>query len=159
MAAVAEKLSGMSQSRRVHTVRRVSRRCGRFVRYVTQHCTSIPLRPVMHTTADRALVGISPQIVRLREYLDKVAVSDATVLITGETGTGKECVARYLAPAKSTRRQAAHLHQLLRAAGWSARERALRPRARRVHRRAPVTAPDGCGTRPAGRSSSTRSAK
>ena len=50
----------------------------------------------MHTAADRALIGISPQIVRLREYLDKVAVSDATVLITGETGTGKECVARYL---------------------------------------------------------------
>ena len=42
------------------------------------------------------LVGVSPGIARLRTYLDKVAVSDASVLITGETGTGKECVARYL---------------------------------------------------------------
>jgi DNA-binding NtrC family response regulator len=50
----------------------------------------------MHSPADGSLVGRSPQIVRLRDYLDKVAVSDATVLITGETGTGKERVARYL---------------------------------------------------------------
>jgi DNA-binding NtrC family response regulator len=41
-------------------------------------------------------VGVSPEIARLRAYLDKVAASDASVLITGETGTGKECVARYL---------------------------------------------------------------
>jgi DNA-binding NtrC family response regulator len=42
------------------------------------------------------LVGVSPGIARLRDYLGKVAASDASVLITGETGTGKECVARYL---------------------------------------------------------------
>jgi DNA-binding NtrC family response regulator len=50
----------------------------------------------MATVKDEGLVGVSPQIARLRDYLDKVAVADATVLITGETGTGKECVARYL---------------------------------------------------------------
>ena len=50
----------------------------------------------MQSAPDDGLVGNSPQIVNLREYLDKVAVSDATVLITGETGTGKERVARYL---------------------------------------------------------------
>lgn len=42
------------------------------------------------------LVGMSPQLAKLRLWLDKVAASDASVLITGETGTGKECVARYL---------------------------------------------------------------
>src|SRR5690242_1257364 len=42
------------------------------------------------------IVGESPQIGQLRAYLNKVAVSDASVLITGETGTGKECVAHYL---------------------------------------------------------------
>src|SRR6266436_1330026 len=42
------------------------------------------------------IVGESPQIGKLRSYLDKVALSNVSVLITGETGTGKECVARYL---------------------------------------------------------------
>lgn len=40
------------------------------------------------------LFGTSPAILELRSYLGKVARSDATVLITGETGTGKERVAR-----------------------------------------------------------------
>lgn len=39
------------------------------------------------------LQGVSPAISDLRRYLVKVAHSDATVLITGETGTGKERVA------------------------------------------------------------------
>lgn len=42
------------------------------------------------------IVGMSPAITALRAYLPKVACSHATVLITGETGTGKELVARAL---------------------------------------------------------------
>jgi transcriptional regulator with PAS, ATPase and Fis domain len=42
-------------------------------------------------TAD--LVGQSASMVRLRSYIYKVAATDSNVLITGETGTGKECVA------------------------------------------------------------------
>ena len=38
--------------------------------------------------------GQNPQIVRLRELIAKVGPTEATVLITGETGTGKELVAR-----------------------------------------------------------------
>jgi DNA-binding NtrC family response regulator len=40
------------------------------------------------------LVGQSPPVLKLFETIINVAQSDATVLITGETGTGKELVAR-----------------------------------------------------------------
>lgn len=49
------------------------------------------------------LVGISPVIVEARELMAKVAMSDATVLITGESGTGKEVVARALHEASHRR--------------------------------------------------------
>ena len=42
------------------------------------------------------IIGSSPEIARVRELIDKVAPSDARVLITGENGTGKELVARWL---------------------------------------------------------------
>jgi DNA-binding NtrC family response regulator len=40
------------------------------------------------------LVGVSPAMAAVREYLPKVARSSASVLVTGATGTGKERVAR-----------------------------------------------------------------
>ena len=42
------------------------------------------------------IVGESEAIVRVRELIDKVAASEARVLVTGENGTGKELVARWL---------------------------------------------------------------
>ena len=42
------------------------------------------------------LIGNSPQMRKLREEIDTVANTDLAVLITGETGTGKELVARTL---------------------------------------------------------------
>mgnify|MGYP000731850302 CR=1 FL=1 len=42
----------------------------------------------------RAIVGNSPSIRRMQEMIETVAPSDATVLIIGKSGTGKELVAR-----------------------------------------------------------------
>jgi two-component system response regulator HydG len=50
------------------------------------------------------LLGDSPPIWKLRELLAKVAASDASVLVSGETGTGKEVAARAI-HAHSARRQ------------------------------------------------------
>jgi two-component system response regulator AtoC len=41
-------------------------------------------------------IGASPALEKVRDLIDRVADSDASVLITGESGTGKEVVARAL---------------------------------------------------------------
>jgi DNA-binding NtrC family response regulator len=46
------------------------------------------------TTADSDLVGRSPAIIEVMKTVARIAPSQASVLITGETGTGKELVAR-----------------------------------------------------------------
>jgi DNA-binding NtrC family response regulator len=51
-----------------------------------------------------SFVGDSVEFRQLVQLIDRVAVSDSTVLITGETGTGKEMVAKLL-HARSPRRQ------------------------------------------------------
>jgi two-component system, NtrC family, nitrogen regulation response regulator NtrX len=42
------------------------------------------------------MIGDSPAIKQIQEMIEKVAPTDARVLITGENGTGKELVARWL---------------------------------------------------------------
>ena len=40
------------------------------------------------------IIGASPKMLRVKEYMRRLSTSDVTVLITGESGTGKELVAR-----------------------------------------------------------------
>ncbi|WP_027182683.1 sigma-54-dependent transcriptional regulator [Desulfovibrio inopinatus] len=54
------------------------------------------LREILGRREGPKLVGRSPAIVRLRKNMEKVARLDCTVLILGETGTGKELVARMI---------------------------------------------------------------
>jgi DNA-binding NtrC family response regulator len=51
-------------------------------------------RPGSRSTTSRRIIGESPVILSLLEKVDRVALVQSTVLITGETGTGKELVAR-----------------------------------------------------------------
>ena len=51
------------------------------------------------------IIGESEEIVHVRRLIDKVAPSQARVLVTGENGTGKELVARWM-HAKSSRAEA-----------------------------------------------------
>jgi len=50
-----------------------------------------------------ALIGNSASMQRVRAMIDKVAETDATVLVRGESGTGKELVAREIHEKNSTR--------------------------------------------------------
>lgn len=47
-------------------------------------------------TKTRDIVGETPSILKIKETIGKVAPTDARVLITGENGTGKELVARWI---------------------------------------------------------------
>ena len=42
------------------------------------------------------MIGQSPAIIKIKDTIDKVAPTDARVLITGDNGSGKELVARWL---------------------------------------------------------------
>jgi two-component system response regulator HydG len=53
-------------------------------------------RPIDHPGDDMGMVGQSPSLVRLRTEIRKAGPSDAPVLIAGESGSGKELVARAL---------------------------------------------------------------
>ena len=51
---------------------------------------------IIKQTAMQKIIGNSPPIVRLKQIIERIAPLDDTVLITGETGTGKELAARAL---------------------------------------------------------------
>ena len=87
--------------------------------------------------ADLPLIGDAPGIRRLRETIRQVADADVDVLVLGETGSGKEVVARLLHDWSRRKARQPRRAQLRRAARDGARERALRARGRRLHRRRP----------------------
>lgn len=47
-------------------------------------------------TKTREILGQSPAVEKIKEKIDKVAPTDARVLVTGDNGTGKELVARWI---------------------------------------------------------------
>ena len=60
---------------------------------------------------------------------------DAPILLRGENGTGKSVLARFIHAAVAARREAVRDRELPDAVRGAARQRAVRPRQRRVHRR------------------------
>jgi DNA-binding NtrC family response regulator len=64
---------------------------------------SLRRRIELETTQRGALLGNSRAMQQVRGMIDKVADTDATVLVRGESGTGKELVARELHERSSTR--------------------------------------------------------
>jgi formate hydrogenlyase transcriptional activator len=59
----------------------------------------------------RSMIGDSPALRRVLEQIDRVAPTDSTVLIQGETGTGKELVARAIHERSSRRERAFFGHE------------------------------------------------
>jgi len=57
---------------------------------------NIRLSAALETCASDEFVGSSKSVVRIKELVQKVAPFDSSVLIQGETGTGKEMVARLI---------------------------------------------------------------
>lgn len=70
------------------------------VRNARDKTVLIEEKKVLKKTVNRfkgsSIIGETESIVKIKEMIDKVAPSDARVLITGENGTGKELVARSL---------------------------------------------------------------
>lgn len=48
------------------------------------------------TSKTQEIIGNSPSIIKIKETINKVAPTDARVMITGDNGTGKELVARWI---------------------------------------------------------------
>ncbi|MBR5845998.1 MAG: sigma-54-dependent Fis family transcriptional regulator [Rikenellaceae bacterium] len=61
-----------------------------------QPMVAVPAKVRRRVARVEEIVGVSEAISHVRELIDKVAPSDARVLITGANGTGKELVARWL---------------------------------------------------------------
>src|SRR5918998_609520 len=61
----------------------------------------------LEARAQGSLIGDAPSMARVRSLIEKVAETDATVLVRGESGTGKELVARELHERSTGRRRGA----------------------------------------------------
>ena len=81
------------------------------------------------------IVGSSAALQRVQRQVEVVAPTDATVLILGETGTGKELVARAIHRMSPRKHLAFHHLELRRHPDGASGKRVVRLRARRLHRR------------------------
>lgn len=79
------------------------------IRNASDKQTLVEETKVLKKTVQRfkgsSIIGETPEIVKIKEMIAKVAPSDARVLITGENGTGKELVARSLHDNSSRKEQ------------------------------------------------------
>ena len=82
-----------------------------------------------------SLIGNSPEMRKIYQVVEQAAPTAASVLITGESGTGKELIAQTIHQLSPRAGVSVHRHQLRGDSRDAARERDLRPRERRVHRR------------------------
>jgi PAS domain S-box-containing protein len=80
------------------------------------------------------IVGHSAALNSVLDQVRLVAATDSTVLILGETGTGKELIARATHSGSARRNRPFDQGQLRRAASRSHRKRTLRPRKRCFYR-------------------------
>lgn len=64
------------------------------IQQLEDHALNASEGPLPHPEGRGEIIGLSAPIVQLRQEIDVVAASDLNVLIHGETGTGKELVAR-----------------------------------------------------------------
>ena len=80
------------------------------------------------------IVGSSPALKTVLSSIVKVAPTDSTVLITGETGTGKELIARAIHKGSQRAGQRVYYRELRLDSFFTHRLRIVRPRERRLHR-------------------------
>ena len=92
--------AALHTARLIETVEALAEKRGRVVEELT--------RTIAAPHASQ-LLGVSEVMERLRDEIDTVAASDLAVLITGETGVGKELAARAI-HARSGRRDAPLIH-------------------------------------------------
>ena len=78
------------------------------VRNCLEHASLKRELSVLHTRIqeENSILGASPEVVRLRERIERVASANARVLIRGESGTGKELAANMLHRLSSRRDRA-----------------------------------------------------
>ena len=80
-----------------------------------------------------SIISKNPEMHRIFQLIRHIGGTKSTVLIEGETGTGKELIAKAVHYSGEDRTGNARGHQLRGAAGKPAGKRAVRPRARGLH--------------------------
>ena len=77
-----------------HLIDRVKRAIDK--RTLTQENRALKKQLETHASPGPRILGNSPVIVKMRNILDSIMDAPADIMLNGETGTGKELVARYL---------------------------------------------------------------